>query len=204
MTTRSSAAEALAQAEHSEHGPVVATQEVPPFETIYEQYFDFVWASAKRLGVGSAAVDDVVQEIFMVIHSKIQTLRQPQSLRSWIYGIVRRTVSDHHRSRRTRDASGVEFALQSELELPQPPTPSDLAEQNDQAKLLFSLLAEIDAPKREVFMLAELEEMTVPEIAEALEIPLNTAYSRLRAARALFDEKVQRRARAEGAPRWRT
>jgi RNA polymerase sigma-70 factor (ECF subfamily) len=188
-----------------QHGTALATHEVPPFETIYERYFEFVWASTRRLGVAPAAVDDVVQEIFMVIHAKIQSLQKPQSLRSWIYGIVRRTVSDHHRSRRTREASGAAFAVQSELELPAPPTPSDLAEQSDQVKLLFRLLEEIDAPKREVFMLAELEEMTVPEIAEALEIPVNTAYSRLRAARILFEEKVTRRALGEkGGGPWRT
>jgi RNA polymerase sigma-70 factor (ECF subfamily) len=187
------------------HGSVLATDEVPSFEAIYTRYFNFVWASTRRLGVGGAAIDDVVQEIFMVIHSKIQTLRQPQSLRSWIYGIVRRTVSDHHRSRRTRDASGAAFAVQTELELPAPPTPSELAEQSDQVKLLFGLLAELDAPKREVFMLAELEEMTVPEIAEALEIPLNTAYSRLRAARIAFEEKLARqKLRSEGGTAWRT
>jgi RNA polymerase sigma-70 factor (ECF subfamily) len=62
------------------------------------------------------------------------------------------------------------------------------------------LLEEIDWPKREVFMLAELEQMTAPEIAEALDIPLNTAYSRLRAARIAFEEGLTRHnARAEGS-----
>jgi len=168
--------------------------EVPPFGAVYRQYFDFVWSGARRLGVSAAALDDVVQEIFMVIHAKLHTVRQPQSLRSWVYGVVRRTVSDHHRAQRTRDASTGAYALASDLHHHGPPTPSDLKEQNDQMALLFSLLEEIDWPKREVFMLAELEEMTAPEIAEALDIPLNTAYSRLRAARIAFEEGVARRA----------
>ena len=79
------------------------------------------------------------------------------------------------------------------------PTPSDLAEQNDQVKLLWSLLGELDPPKREVFVLSEIEEFTAPEIAKILEIPLNTVYSRLRAARQAFEEAVARRkARREG------
>jgi len=177
----------------------VATDALPPFESIYEEYFEFVWVTTKRLGVSPGAIDDVVQEIFMVIHSKIQTLRQPQSLRSWIYGIARRTVSDHHRSRRTRDASHVALSKQADLGTIAPPTPQDLALQNDQVKLLWSLLEEIGWPKREVFMLAELDEMTAPEIAQALDIPLNTAYSRLRAARQAFEEGLARRAaRREG------
>ena len=168
-----------------------ASGEVSSFESIYSQYFDFVWSTVRRLGVSPAATDDVVQEVFIVIHSRLHTLEQPKSLRSWIYGIVRRTVSGHYRSRRVREASGAALAVEpNPLALPR--TPLDLVEQNDKVKLLFSLLEELDEPKREVFTMAELDELTVPEIAEILEIPLNTAYSRLRAARQAFEEALQR------------
>ncbi len=63
---------------------------------------------------------------------------------------------------------------------------------SEDAKLLWRLLGELDERKREVLILAELEEMTAPEIAEAIGIPLNTAYSRLRAARHEFDEALLR------------
>jgi RNA polymerase sigma-70 factor (ECF subfamily) len=167
--------------------------EVSPFESIYTQYFDFVWSSVRRLGVSAAATDDVVQEVFIVIHSRLHTLEQPQALRSWIYGIVRRTVSGHHRSRRVKEASGAALAAEPNAQ-PLPLTPLDLVEQNDKVKLLFHLLEELDEPKREVFTMAELDELTVPEIAEILEIPLNTAYSRLRAARQAFEEALARHA----------
>jgi len=165
--------------------------DVSPFESIYRQYFDFVWSSVRRLGVSPAATEDVVQEVFIVIHSRLHTLEQPQALRSWIYGIVRRTVSGHHRSRRVREAWGAALAVEPNPQ-PLPRTPSDLAEQNDQVRLLFALLDELDETKREVFMMAELDELTVPEIADILEIPLNTAYSRLRAARQAFEEALGR------------
>jgi RNA polymerase sigma-70 factor, ECF subfamily len=103
---------------------------------------------------------------------------------------VRRTVSGHHRSRRVGEASGA--ALAAEPEAQPRPTPFDLVEQNDEVKLLFILLAELDEPKCEVFMMAELAELAVPEIAEILEIPLNTAYSRLRAARQAFEAALLR------------
>jgi RNA polymerase sigma-70 factor (ECF subfamily) len=169
---------------------------VPPevtvtrFEPIYEEYFDFVWSSVCRLGVSPAAMDDVVQEVFIVIHSRLHTLENPEALRSWIYGIVRRTVSSHHRSRRVRVA--LEATLATEPDAPWPPTPSDLAEQSDEVKLLWNLLAVLDVPKREVFMMVELDELTVPEVANILQIPLNTAYSRLRAAREAFEEALAR------------
>jgi RNA polymerase sigma-70 factor (ECF subfamily) len=169
--------------------PSFVSGEVSPFESIYTQYFDFVWSSVRRLGVDTAATDDVVQEVFIVIHSRLHTLERPQALRSWIYGIVRRTVSGYHRSRRVKEASGAALAAEPS---PLPPTPADLVEQNDKVKLLFNLLEELDEPKREVFTMAELDELAVPEIAEILEIPLNTAYSRLRAAREAFEEALAR------------
>lgn len=191
--TSSNSAPALGRAENVDPDQALPAHGLPAFEAVYQRYFAFVWSSTQHLGVTPPATDDVVQEVFMVIHAKLATLRQPESLRSWIYGIVRRTVSDHRRSQKTRAQSAGAFAIQTELEQSRPRTPLDLKEQSDKVKLLWSLLDEIAWPKREVFILAELEEMTVPEIAEALDIPLNTAYSRLRAGRLAFEEALARR-----------
>ena len=163
------------------------TGELPSFDSIYEQYFDFVWASTRRLGVRPSALDDVVQEIFVVIHSRLHTLQQPAALRSWIYSIARRTVSTYHRAQRVRDSSGAELVAQAHWQASSPPTPLDVSEQNAQVKLLFNLMESLDSDKREIFLLVEVEQLTVPEAAEVLEIPLNTAYSRLRAARQAFE-----------------
>lgn len=143
-------------------------------------------------------MDDVVQEVFIVIHSRLHTVQHPETLRSWIYGVARRTASGYHRARRVKDASAAALAVEPSAQ-PLPRTPFDLVEQNDQVKLLFALLEDLDEPKREVFLMTELDELTVPQIAEILEIPLNTAYSRLRAARQAFEEALARHsARSEG------
>jgi RNA polymerase sigma-70 factor, ECF subfamily len=163
---------------------------VPPFQTVYATYFDFVWATTRRLGVDASAVDDVVQEIFIAIHGSLATLQRPEALKSWIYSVARRTVSNHHRAIRARGGKGA-TVVDDDLESPQP-TPFELTQKNSDLQLLADLLAELEEPKREVFALVELEEMTVPEVAEALEIPLNTAYSRLRAARLAFEAAVAR------------
>ena len=106
--------------------------------------------------------------------------------------MVRRTVSTYHRGRHTRSAHESPVAVIDDNASPMQPSPLDLAVISDDLKLLWSLLVELDPPKREVLMLAELEEMTAPEIAEAVGIPLNTAYSRLRNARQEFNELVAR------------
>jgi RNA polymerase sigma-70 factor, ECF subfamily len=162
---------------------------VPQFEAIYQQYFDFVWSSVRRLGVGSDSMDDVVQEVFIVVHSRLHTLQQPESLRSWLYGIVRRTVSGYrraHRAKLERESTVAAEGAQYE------PGPLELTERSGELKLLSKLLAGLDEAKREVFLLVELDELSVPEAAEALAIPLNTAYSRLRAARIAFEAALAR------------
>ena len=169
--------------------PPNAASPVRPFPAIYKQYLDFVWTSAGHLGAGPDIIDDVVQDVFIVIHAKLATLQRPEALRSWIYGIVRRTVSDYRRSRRSRDAAGTSLGAEPKLNQP---SPLDMAERNADLELLESFLAELDEPKREVFVMVEILEMTVPEVGQALEIPLNTAYSRLRLARQSFEEALAR------------
>jgi RNA polymerase sigma-70 factor (ECF subfamily) len=177
------------------------SQAVPSFQSVYRQYFDFVWSTARRLGVEPESMDDLVQEVFIVIHAKLDSLEKPEALRSFIYGVVRRTVSTHRRARRSRPAPGLTGSVGPEA-VSRSPTPLEQTEANAQLQLLAKLLDELDEPKREVFALVELEELTVPEAAEALEIPLNTAYSRLRLAREAFAAALSRHhARTrEGSP----
>jgi len=173
--------------------PGPSTPAAISFPAVFKQYFDFVWSSARHLGAAGDAIDDVVQDVFIVVHAKLGTLQRPEALRSWIYGIVRRTVSDHRRSRRNRDAAGARLGAEFTLSQPARPSPFDVTERNADLKLLESLLAELDEPKREIFLMVEVLEMTVPEVVQALDIPLNTAYSRLRIARESFEEVLSRR-----------
>jgi RNA polymerase sigma-70 factor, ECF subfamily len=165
---------------------------VAPFHEVYRQYFDFVWSSARRFGVPPDAIDDFVQEVFIVVHAKLAGLERPEALRSWIYGVVRRMASEYRRAQRTRVAAGILVGSYGESVSPQP-TPLEQLNTNADLALLVSLLDELDEPKREVFALVEVDELTVPEAAEVLEIPLNTAYSRLRAARHAFEVALARR-----------
>jgi len=174
---------------------------LPSFRSVYDGYFDFVWSCTRRLGVPLDAVNDVVQEVFVVVHARLHTLEQPASLRSWLYGVVRRTASTYHRGRRTRSGHESPQPFEDDDASPLQPSPLDLAVLSDEIQLLWRLLGALDPRKREVFVLAELEEMTMPEIAEAVGIPLNTAYSRLRAARQEFDEAFARySAQQKGRP----
>jgi len=132
----------------------------------------------------------------VTIHARLHTVQQPESLRSWVYGVVRRTVSGYRRSRAGKAAGSEVFFVEDSFESNQL-TPFRHVQQNDDMQLLVQLLNGLDEAKREAFVLAELEQMTVPEIAQALEIPLNTAYSRLRTARQLFEQAFARHSARE-------
>ena len=164
---------------------------VPSFKELYREYFDFVWSTARRLGVDPSGMDDVIQEVFMVIHSRLHTLEKPESLRSWIYGVVRRIASNHRRARRA-DAGANQGEPGYREALSREPTPLENAEHNVGVQLLLTLLDSLDEPKREIFALVEIDELSVPEAAEILDIPVNTAYSRLRTARQTFEAALAR------------
>lgn len=180
----------------AEEGPLV---EVPPFAVIYERYFELVWTAVRHLGVPDEAVEDVVQEVFVVIHGRLPSLRKVESLRSWVYSVARRTVSTYRRAQRVRNVSGARYAEVARLTERLPPTPLQLWELADRQRLLLQLLGSMDETKREVFLLTELEGFTAPEIAEALELPVNTVYSRLRSARQTFDQAVLRFQQQKGS-----
>ncbi len=198
MAERDFGAADLSLLPKADPGTGPASSSTPSFQSVYQQYFNFVWSSARRLGTEPDAIDDLVQDVFIVIHAKLDTLQRPEALRSWVYGIVRRTVSTHRRAKRARPATGLAGEAGREA-ASHDPTPLEQTETNAELQLLACLLEELDEPKREVFALVELEELTVPEAAEALEIPLNTAYSRLRAARQAFEAALARHdARTKG------
>ncbi|HYQ14183.1 MAG TPA: sigma-70 family RNA polymerase sigma factor [Polyangiaceae bacterium] len=187
MTTAGRSSEATARRALEVAEPVAAPPVNPPsFEKVYRQYFKLVWSAARRFGIQADAIDDVVQEVFIVIHGKLAALERPEALRSWIYGVVRRVASNYRRAERTQHQDAHHVETYQEPQSSQP-TPFEQTKTNADIELLASLLAELDEPKREVFALVEVDEMTVPEAAELLEIPLNTAYSRLRAARQAFE-----------------
>jgi RNA polymerase sigma-70 factor (ECF subfamily) len=144
--------------------------------------------------VSSSDLPDVCQEVFLVVHRKISTFEGRSSFRTWVYGICVRVAADHRKRARFRHEQIV-------AEPPELPVFATQSEDIDDARVLerlFALLDGLDQAKREVFVLYEIEERPMAEIADALGVPLRTAYSRLRAAR----DQIVRAWRREEV-RWR-
>jgi RNA polymerase sigma-70 factor (ECF subfamily) len=161
----------------------------PSFQELCDSYFEFVWKCARAFGCRPQEVDDVVQDVFLVVQRRLGDLQEDRLARSWIYGITRRVVSSHRRQRRERhswEAPDVDSLKSPEQ------SPLASAERNLQVRVLSTLLDGLDERKREVFVLSEILEMSGREIAETIGVPMNTVYSRLRAAREEFDAAAQR------------
>lgn len=174
-----------------------ASGEIATFEHIYQQYFDFVWRSARRLGVSENAVDDVVQDVFLVVHRRLRDFEGRSSMKTWIFGITLRVISDHRRTIRRK--GGLAPLPDDEVLGDRGEGPVAALEKRQAARVLHALLEELDDEKRTVFVLAELEELGAKEIAELVGVPVNTVYSRLRAAREAFDGALARyRAKERG------
>jgi RNA polymerase sigma-70 factor (ECF subfamily) len=170
------------------------------FEEIYEEHFTFVWRTSLRLGTDPSLIDDVVQEVFLVVHRRLAEFEWRSSVRTWLFGIVRRVAA---RARRTAHRKPFELGNVTATDLDAFQTsaigPCESAEFAEELRLVQCLLDRLDDDKREAFILAELEQMTIAEVAEAVGANPNTVASRIRAARAAFDRGLAEWETSRGA-----
>lgn len=154
-------------------------------EQVYRQHYAFVWRSCRRLGVPDAELDDVVQEIFVIVHRRLADFEGRSAITTWLFSIAYRVVRDQRRSaaaRQRREALATGG---------RPPTEPDKKLARAQAAgVLDELLGTLDDDQRSVLVMADIVNMTAPEIAELTETKLNTVYSRLRLARKAFEEAL--------------
>lgn len=160
----------------------------PTFAQVYDEHFEFVWRSARRLGVPEASLDDVVQDVFVTVYRRLSDFEGRSQLKTWIFGILRHTVRDLRRSARRKPTE----ALAHDPADSSAPSPQDAAARGQAAELLQAVLNELSEELREVFVLCELEQLSAPEVAVALSLNVNTVYSRLRGARKDFDAALRR------------
>lgn len=172
--------------------PAVAPETFDSFDDLYDRHFPFVWRCLRGLGVPTAGLDDAAQDVFLVVHRQLPGFRGQSSAQTWLFGIARHVAANHQRRARRKQAPLEPLVA----EPPHPdPGPHERAADAEAAAFVEAFLAGLDRKKRDLFILAVLEEMTIPEAAAALSIPLNTAYTRLRAVRADFERALARHER---------
>lgn len=152
------------------------------FDAMYRAHFGFVWRTLRRLGVSVDALDDTAQEVFLVVHRRASELRAEGSHKAWLFAIAQRVASDHRRWRRRK---GHVQSLEGEVP-GRSQTPLEHAMHREASDLVLEFLAQLDEHRRAAFLLADLEQMTAPEIARATGANINTVYYRIASARKAF------------------
>jgi len=156
--------------------------------TIFREHAPFVWRVVRRLGVSESDTADVCQEVFVVIHRRLPEFEGRSSVRTWVYAICVRTAADYRRRVSRRRETVTDDVPEAATEARQ-----DVALSMREARArLDRVLDELDDDKRAVFVLYEIEELTMADVASAVGCPLQTAYSRLHAARAEVQASIQR------------
>jgi RNA polymerase sigma-70 factor (ECF subfamily) len=182
----------LSASSHPVLGSPSAARDVPEFGSVpdwpadfrarFDQEASFVRTVLRRLGVPLADRDDLLQEVFFVVCRKLPGYDGRAPFRAWLYGICLRTVSSYRRSARVRHQSPGHCAV-DDCESHIADNPELNAEVHRICSELESLLVRLEDDKREVFVLFALEGLPMTEVARAVGCPLQTAYSRLHAAR---------------------
>jgi RNA polymerase sigma-70 factor (ECF subfamily) len=169
----------------------------PLLAELFQEHAPYLWRAIRRLGVGDAEVDDLTQEVFLAAHRRLSEFEGRSSVRTWLYGICLRVVSDFRRRARVRREDLMAAppdggAAAGQIE--------ELERQRNRA-LLDDALATLDDDQRAVVVLYEVEDLPLRKIAEITEAPLQTVYSRLKVARARVEEHFKQVYAAEAAPR---
>jgi RNA polymerase sigma-70 factor (ECF subfamily) len=151
------------------------------FRRLFQAELGYVWGSLRRLGVNERDVEDVAHDVFLQVYGKLDSYDRQRPLRPWLFGFAFRAASDYRRLARHRvevmdGNDAVDVAAGA-------PLAEEALARAQEGALVMAALNQIDLDRRAVLIAYELDECPMREIAEALSVPLHTAYSRLRVAR---------------------
>jgi len=161
----------------------------PWFKELYERHFDFVWRTLRHLGVRQADLADACQEVFLIVHRRYPSFDARAKVTTWLFQICFNKARERRRTAHARREVLGEVALDQARG---PSDPFSELERQDKLAVFEAALEAMELEQRAAFILFEVEGMSGPEVAEALAVPLGTAYSRLRLAREAFQAAVMR------------
>jgi RNA polymerase sigma-70 factor (ECF subfamily) len=185
MTKAGAIDQSLIVASRDEHD---ATPAAPlDLREVFRMHAPYVWNTLRRLGVNGADLEDLTHDVFAEVQRRVGDFDPSRPVKPWLFGFAFRVASQHRRQAARRRES----QLDAEPIDPGAPADARMAAEEDR-RLVLEALEAIDLPRRAVFVLYEIDGVPMDEIARSLEIPVNTAYSRLRAARTEFAAAVKR------------
>ncbi len=164
------------------------------FSTVFQEHFKYVWNSLRHCGVHPNDVEDLAHEVFLRVHERYDECDPSRPIRPWLFAFAYRVAAAHRRRAYRRLESFV-----PSIDAPASgPGAEEALIRREERDLALKALEAIEMDRRAVFVLHEIDGVPIPEVARALKILTNTAYSRLRLARQEFRAAAQRLQRARG------
>jgi RNA polymerase sigma-70 factor (ECF subfamily) len=167
------------RAEAASDAPVDAAR----LKRCVREYLPIVWRMLRRHGVANGDADDAAQKVFLVFSRRLEALPVEHELPS----LMRTAVFVASEARRAQRRRREDFDPALEMHVARGAPPDVALEEREALAALDAVLSQMDDTLRTVFVLFELEEMTMATIAVALELPPGTVASRLRRAREQFE-----------------
>jgi RNA polymerase sigma-70 factor (ECF subfamily) len=159
------------------------------FRSLFDREFNYVWTSLRRLGVSDADGEDLANEVFFRVFERLDEYDPARPIKPWLFAFCARVASDWRRqARHRREVVGVNDEAAPSAE----PGADERLRLVERQALLDEALSCLDDDKRAVLVLHDLDEVPIPAIAQALGVPVSTAYSRLRLARGELTAAVWR------------
>jgi len=160
----------------------------PSFREVFEAELDFVWNCLRRLGIPERDLEDEALEVFLRVQGALGEYDATRSIRPWIAGFAYRVACEYRRRPRHRyERMGTEIDAPASSV-----SPEQSAADGEERAMVLAALERVDSLRRSVLVLHDIYGYTIPEVAANCDIPLNTAYSRLRLARAEFAQALGR------------
>lgn len=160
------------------------------FRSAITPLIDVAYRVLRRLGVENAEIDDALQSVLVVTYRRFDEIASVEQLKAFVYATCANVARDHNRRRSRNSARSTAIDEVEHAAATSAPGPEDALDCKQGLAIGQRILASMDEELRIVFVLYELEELTGPEIAEQLGVPVGTVASRLRRARKVFREAL--------------
>jgi RNA polymerase sigma-70 factor (ECF subfamily) len=160
------------------------------FQTVFKSEASFVWHTLRRLGVPSRDLEDITHDVFLAVFRRLPDYDPARPIRPWLFGISYRTMLRYKDLARHQR----EVSTEAPDHIDERPGADEQMAQAQTQQKLTAALATLQLDQRAVFIMHDIEEYSMPDIADTLSVPLNTAYSRLRLARTQLRSVLMRQA----------
>lgn len=171
--------------------PPAAREPPPPdVQSIFRQESRYVWGTLRFLGVQERDLEDLMHDVFLTVHRRFEDYDQARPLRPWLFGIALRVAMRYRMLARHRHEVMLGDAAARPDIADERPTPEGELVHRQASRLVAAAIEALTEDHRAIFVMVELQDEPITEVAEGLGLPLNTVYSRLRRARAQFRDAV--------------